>query len=263
MYDFRVANISPPRLIEINRDTQQMSFFVPPRRYDPDIPEIMDRPGNDPALLADDLRHLRIINRFFGGLRAVRRNIASLLDRIDDGKTIDILDLATGSADYPVDLVRRLKRADRDVHVTAVDRNPFMIDVARKRTASFSEITVTEADVLSLPYPDRSFDIVLCSLAIHHLSHRDAVRLLAEMNRLSRVGFIVNDLNRTRLGAWTVWLYSHVATTNPILRYDSYASIMNAFTGDELATMSLEAGIDTFTIKKQAFFRLILVGEHR
>ena len=154
-----------------------------------------------------------------------------------------------------------MKRVGRDVHITAVDKNPFMVDVARQRAAPFPEITVTEADVLSLPYPDRSFDIVLCSLAIHHFSRQDAVRLLVEMNRLCRVGFIVNDLNRTRLGAWTVWLYSHLVTTNPITRYDSYASVMNAFTANELAVMSQEAGIDAFAIKKQPLFRLILVGE--
>ncbi len=238
------------------------SLLVSHRRYHGDDPEVMDRPGNDPKLLADDLRNLRVINRYFGGLRAIRRSISPLIDRIDRRKSIEILDLATGSGDYPVFLVKWIKQQGRDVRITAVDKNPFMVEIARKRAVTCPEITIREMDVLSLSFPDRSFDIVLCSSAIHHFSREDAVYLLAQMNRLSRVGFIVNDLNRSLYGAWIVWLYAHLVTTNPITRHDSYASLLRAFTQNELAAMSREAGIRTFTIMKQPFFRLILVGAH-
>ena len=32
-----------------------MSLFVPPRRFDPDVPEMMDRRGNDAESLRADL----------------------------------------------------------------------------------------------------------------------------------------------------------------------------------------------------------------
>jgi ubiquinone/menaquinone biosynthesis C-methylase UbiE len=222
----------------------------------------MDRPGSDPDLLADDLRNLRIINRCFGGLRVIRRHVFPLIDRIERQKEIEILDLATGSADYPLDLAKLIRRLGRNVHIVAVDNNPFMVATARKRTAAFPGITVRDMDVLSLAYPDRSFDVVLCSSAIHHFSRCDAVHLLREMCRLSRVGFIVNDLDRSRLGAWTAWLYGRLSTTNPITRHDAYASFLRAFTKNELIAMSQEAGIQSFVVTRQAFFRLILVGVH-
>jgi len=243
-----------------SRYCEYVSLLVPDRHYSSDDPEIMDRPGNDPDLLADDLKNLRIINRCFGGLRAIRRNVLPLIDRIDTQREIEVLDLATGSADYPLDLAKWMRRLDRNVHIVAVDNNPFMVETARERTAAFPEITVNDMDVLSLAYPDRSFDVVLCSSAIHHFSRRDAVRLLREMCRLCRIGFIVNDLDRSRLGAWAAWFYGHLSTTNPITRYDSYVSVLRAFTKNELTAMSREAGIDSFIVERQAFFRLILVG---
>ena len=240
-----------------------VNFFVPQRRYDPDDPEIMDRPGNDPRLLAGDLKNLRTINRCFGGLRAVQGSIRPLIDDTDLDSTIEILDLATGSADYPVYLAKWMRRLGRKVRIQAVDKNSFMVETARERTSAFPEIAVSEMDVLRPTYPDRSFDIVLCSSVLHHFSQRDAVRLLSEMNRLSRIGFIVNDLRRSRLGAWAVWLYGHLSTTNPITRHDAYVSILRAFTEGEITAMSREAGVLSFVVKKRPVFRLLLVGVHR
>jgi ubiquinone/menaquinone biosynthesis C-methylase UbiE len=240
-----------------------VSFFVPPRCFDPDDPEMMDRPGNDPGLLAEDLEILRSINRRFGGLRAVRRGIRSMLDGIDRGKTIEILDLATGSADYPVHVAEWMRRLGRKVRIEAVDNNPFMVAVAHERTSAWPEITVRGMDILSPSYPDGSFDIVLCSSALHHFSHQDAVRILREMRRLGRLGFIVNDLERSRFGAWAAWLYGHLSTTNPITRHDAYASMLRGFTKREMIQMSGEAEVGSFAVKRAPFFRLVLVRVHR
>ncbi len=239
-----------------------MNIFIPPRRFNPAVPEMMDRLTDNVTMLRDDLKNLRTINKYFGGLSAVRKNILPLFEKIERQKTIEILDLATGSADHPVALVELAHKLNRTVRVIAVDRNPHMLALSRERTAGYPEIAVEEGDILSPRFPDKSFDIVLCSLAIHHFSGEDAVRILRNMARLSRVGFIVNDLNRSWLGAWTAWLYTHLTTRNPITLYDSYVSVLRAFTPEELAGMAREAGIMNFKITGQPFFRLVLVAEY-
>ncbi|HXG37631.1 MAG TPA: hypothetical protein VNL36_02545 [Bacteroidota bacterium] len=45
-------------------------------------------------------------------------------------------------------------------------------------------------------------------------------------------------------------------------RYDSYLSVLRAFTPEELADLAREAGIRTFTITQRPFFRLILTTRH-
>jgi len=255
----------PPRIVvdgraDNGRHGQTLNFSVPERRYDPRDPEMMDRADADTDLLDGDLRNLRAINKWLGGLRVVRRGVAALMTRTAPEAGIDVLDLATGSADYPVDLAKRMRQSGRSVRVVAVDKNPFMVEIAQKRTAEFPEITVDEMDIRALPFPDGSFDIVLCSSAIHHLSREEALHLLADMNRIARIGFVVNDLDRSRAGAWAAWLYGHLSTSNPITRYDSYLSMLRAFTMDELAAMTHEAGVRSFTISREAFFRLLLVG---
>ncbi len=220
----------------------------------------MDRPDPDQSILIDDLQNLRIINRLFGGLRLTRMYAARLMSGIDHSRTVRILDLATGSADQPISLVHFARSTGRSVNITAVERNPVTFAVARDRTERYSEISVVRGDILNMTWEPRSFDIVLCSLAIHHFSREDGVRILETMRQTARIGLVVNDLNRNRLAAWTAWTYAHLTSTNPMTLNDSYVSVLRAFTPSELALMAQEAGIRNPLIRTHPFFRLVLVG---
>jgi len=239
-----------------------MRFLIPERRFDPDVPEMMDLANVDRTLLEEDLRNLRTINRFLGGLAAVRKHIGVFFDRIPVDREVHILDLASGSADHPVGLVRFARSIGRRVRVTAVDCNPTMIAVARRLTAGFPEIHVREGNILQIQGALWEADIVLCSLALHHFSAQDAVGLLSTMDRLSRVGFIVNDLNRHWIAAWCAWAYAHATSRNPLTLHDTYVSVLRAFTPVELAAMAEQAHVQRFHIFHERMFRLILVGEH-
>ncbi len=221
----------------------------------------MDRPEADPKILEDDLRNLRIINRYFGGLRALRKAVLPMAEKVKSGEKITILDLATGSGDQPVALVRAFRQIGGRLHITAVDRNEVMLETARKHAADMKEIDFERRDLMNLPYGNESFDIVTCSLAIHHFSHDDGVKLLREMNRISRLGFVVNDLSRSYIGAATAWLYTRLATRNPMTRYDSVISVLRAFTKDELTAMAVEAGVGRVKVYTAPLFRLLAVLE--
>lgn len=237
-------------------------MVIPPpiRRFDPNILEMMDRPGINEKLLREDLRNLRVINRFFGGHRAIRKVLKPLLRQFPPGQRLEMLDLATGSADLPVVISRLAKKLGRSVMITAVDRNPVMLRVAREFTSDVAEIQIVEGDILDLQLSDKSFDIVICSLALHHFSREDAVRLLRNMKRLARVAVVVHDLCRSWIGAWTAWLYTHLTTRNPLTLYDSYLSVLRAFTPEELIEMAQEAEMADFVLTKHPFFRMVLVG---
>jgi len=239
-----------------------MRFLIPERRFDPNIPELMDLPDVDVRLLEEDLRNLRIINRFLGGLSAVRKHIRPLFELVPADREIRILDLATGSADQPVALVRFARSLGRRVHVTAMDLNPVMLEISRKMTANFPQIDIRQADILHLEDQNLKADIVLCSLTLHHFATPDAIRILATMHRLGTAGFIVNDLNRHWVAAWSAWAYAHLTTRNPLTLNDTYASVLRAYTPSELRTMAERAGVARFRIHHEPMFRLVLVGEH-
>jgi SAM-dependent methyltransferase len=237
-----------------------MSLLVPPRRFDPLVPEIMDRPGNEEKLLRADLRVLEDINRFLGGYRIPLHYLWKFLDPLQSAKALTILDLATGAADVPRAIATWARAQLVKVEITAVDGNPEILRIARENAADWPEIHVEQQDLLALPYPAASFDVVLCSLALHHFSEADAVAILRSINHIARGGWIINDLRRNRLAIGLSKLMAHTNITNPIARFDAPASCERAFTIAEWRAMATRAGMDHFTISRHRFFRMALAG---
>jgi SAM-dependent methyltransferase len=237
-----------------------MSLLVPPRRFDPAVLEIMDRPGNEEKLLRADLRVLEDINRFLGGYRIPLLYLRKLADSFGSAKTLTILDLATGAADVPRAIATWARSRRVNVAITAVDGNPDILRIARENTTDWPEIRVEQHDLLALPYPAASFDVVLCSLTLHHFSEADTVAILQRIHDIARGGWIINDLRRNRIAIGLSKLMAHTIITNPIARFDAPASCERAFTIAEWDAMATRAGMDHFTIRRHRFFRMALVG---
>lgn len=239
-----------------------MTLLIPPRQYDPAIPELIENPSANVPMLRDELKSIRTINRLFGGYATIRRGVTMLLPAARD-REISVLDLGTGSADLPVYLTRLGRRLGRKIRITAVDNHPLVLEVARMRTKRFPEITVEAGNLLKPNYPNESFDIVTCSLTLHHFAEEDAIRILKSMNALCRIGFIVNDLNRNRIAAWTTKLYTFLTTSNPMTRRDSYLSVLRGFTPEEIHALANDAGLQQVQVETRPFFRFLLVGKHQ
>jgi SAM-dependent methyltransferase len=236
-----------------------MSLFIPPRRFDPHVPEIMDRRGNDAALLRADLRVLENINRFLGGHRIALGYVDELLN-VMPMSHVRILDLATGGADVPRAIAQwaRLKRVR--VEITAVDRNPEILEIARERCAGWPEIRIDQHDLLALPYAATSFDIVTCSLTLHHFSTANVVAILRRIHDIARVGYVINDLRRNRIAVGLSKLMARTIIRNPIARFDAPASCERAFSIAELRAMAMRAGLSNFILHRHRFFRMAMVG---
>lgn len=236
-----------------------MSLLVPPRRFDPAVPEIMDRPGNDADLLRADLSVLERINRFLGGQRIAVGYLDEFLEAVPMS-SFTAVDLATGGADIPRAVVRWARGRGVRVEITAVDGNPEILGIARERCADWPEIHIEQHDLLALPYPTASADFVLCSLTLHHFAEADVVAILRRIHDIARVGYIINDLRRNRIAICLSKLMAHTIITNPIARFDAPASCERAFSIAELRTMAAQAGMGDITIRRHRFFRMALVG---
>jgi ubiquinone/menaquinone biosynthesis C-methylase UbiE len=73
------------------------------------------------------------------------------------------------------------------VRLTGIDFSPGMLEIARARAAELNrEIDLREGDAQALPFPDASFDTVVCTLGLCGFpDHRAAI---AEMHRVLRPG---------------------------------------------------------------------------
>lgn len=234
------------------------TLFVPPRKFDPNEPELMDRPDVNKAWLREELEALEKINRF-GGHQLMLRYVRQFLD--GKAERLSLLDLATGAADIPRAIVSWARKSRTRVEVTAVDGNEEVLRSAREWCRDWPEIRLERHDLLELPYEAASFDIVLCSLALHHFRTEDAVRVLRRMNEIARVGFVLNDLQRNWPAIWTSELLARTLMRSPIVKNDGPQSFRAAFTVPELRSMAEEAGMKNFRIKRhQGIYRMVLSG---
>jgi ubiquinone/menaquinone biosynthesis C-methylase UbiE len=215
--------------------------------------ELLDGPLDDPDALAGNLRDLRRINRLLGGVRASAAAIEALAAHRAE---LTLLDVGTGGADIPLALVGSSERGRR-IDIVGIDSRPEIVAAARSAAAEAS-VTVDRLDIQlgdgrSIPYPDRSFDIAHASLLVHHLEPEAAVEVLAEMARVARLGVIVNDLDRTRLGWLGAWLMGHLLTENRYTRRDAPLSVRRAYRADEVADLLRRAGLVPVSTVRAAF----------
>jgi SAM-dependent methyltransferase len=221
------------------------------RSFDPAEPELMDRPQPVSAELKRDLRNLRQLNRFFGSYRLVRH----FLHRwIKPGSNFRVVDLATGSGDIPRLVVDHARSIGVAVKVDAIDQQSATLEIARRLSADYPEISYVEANVLEWQ-PRDLYDLVLCSLALHHFSEDDAARLLRHARELSRKFVLVSDLRRGYLARVGVYVLTAFIFREPMTRYDARVSAARAFSFSELCDLAKRAGWDNFDHKRFRFAR--------
>lgn len=90
----------------------------------------------------------------------------------------DVLEVAAGTA-------RNLAFYPDDVRLTGLDFSPAMLALARTRAAELGRgIDLREGDAQALPFPDESFDTVVCTLGL--CGFPDERAAIAEMHRVLR-----------------------------------------------------------------------------
>jgi 2-polyprenyl-3-methyl-5-hydroxy-6-metoxy-1,4-benzoquinol methylase len=222
--------------------------------------EWMDAPDAD----ADELRHslgfIRRINWALGYTRATIRHLERFSRSWKRGERIDIIDLATGSADIPRAILRWADRKGFDVHIVGIDRHPVTVRSAEEGPSD-PRLRIVQADVFDLPFAPASFDYALTAMFLHHLDDPEVVAVLRTMGRLARRGVIVADLLRHyRAYAW-VSLFTLLS--NPMVRHDAKASVGQAFVKTEVLRLRDEAGLNSARYHRHFGHRFVLAGETR
>jgi len=209
-----------------------------------DAAELLDGPLDHPDLLAGNLRDLRRINHWLGGAKASGAAVVALAAHRAE---LALLDVGTGGADIPMALLSSGLGRGQRLSIVAIDHRPEIVALARQSVEVAAlpadRLDVRLADGRQLPFPDRSFDVAHASLLLHHLEPDDALELLREMGRVARLGVVINDLERSRVGWLGAWLVGHLLTGNRLTRHDAPLSVRRAYTATEAAGLLRAAGL--------------------
>jgi SAM-dependent methyltransferase len=214
-------------------------------------PERMDDAGVGAGDLWGALRDLDRLSSLLGGWSV---SLAPLLRRLVGRRSAArVLDLGAGSGAMARELCRRARRSGAEVRVVAVDSHPVTCRLARDAVGPDRRVLVVRADATRLPFADGAFDLAHASLVLHHLDEPEAA--LREMRRVSREGFVVSDLERSRLAHGAVWLASRLLARSPLVRADGPMSVRRGFRRSDLERWRGAAGLERLAFRRRPPFR--------
>jgi ubiquinone/menaquinone biosynthesis C-methylase UbiE len=209
------------------------------------VPEWLDTDAGTPEEISASLADLRWFNRNFGGYSTTLALLRSVLRQMDNPPQISYLDVASASADNLAHA--QLQMADVTIKATVLDRS--------SRHLPRSSMNVVCGDALALPFRDASFDVVGCSLFIHHLEPSEIVRFVREGLRVARHAFVINDLVRSRVHYWAASA-GRMLYRSRLTRHDAPASVQRAYTPDELRQILAAAGYTHIDFTRHYFYRM-------
>jgi ubiquinone/menaquinone biosynthesis C-methylase UbiE len=211
----------------------------------------MDDAGVDAHDLAANFGEIEQANRHFGGVRPVVRELLAREART-------ILDVGCGSGDVARGLTRAARERGLAVEVTASDYSDAVLEIARARTRAGEPIRFERADARALPYADGSFDVATCNLALHHFEPPEAVAVLRELRRVSRLTPLVCDLVRSRPAYAAALAFAHLIARNRLTKHDAPLSVRRAYTPAEAVQLAREAGWRSPVARRSPFYRMLV-----
>jgi len=206
-------------------------------------PELMDAPDLAPARAAGALRALARVNRLSGVAGRVWDE-ARALNSGHGGRPIRVLDVACGGGDVVVSLARRASRSGLAFEVHGCDVSPTAIAIARDNSKRAGvRARFFELDALRDEIPD-DYDVVCCSLFLHHLEEHDAVALLVTMAEKARRTVLVQDLRRTAAGYALAFAVLRLISRSDVAHTDGPRSVEGAFSLREARDLARRAGLE-------------------
>ncbi len=222
-----------------------------------DREELMDLPSTSRAEFEEALTDIQWVNRYLRGADTLIDAVDELVSPLQK-REFTVLDMGTGAGDIPIALVQWGQKQGIRFKVTAVDLHPVAVEYARQKTSGFPEIEVIQADALNLPFADGQFDLVVSSMFMHHLNTDEAVRLLQEMARLSRIGFVVNDLERSPLAWLGIRALGAVLRKGRVFRHDAPLSVQRGFQVRDVEELKALCGLPQIAIARKPPYRIVL-----
>jgi 2-polyprenyl-3-methyl-5-hydroxy-6-metoxy-1,4-benzoquinol methylase len=213
--------------------------------------ELMD----DPLLNGNTHRHalaaLRRINWLSRSDRVVWKEILSQAKANPPERPLTILDIAAGGGDLAMRLARLAERDGVSVTIDGCDISPTALGFAAHQAAAAqrNNIRFFQCDALQQPFPQQKYDVVMCSLFLHHLNEADAILLLQRMKAAATRLVLIDDLRRSRPGYWLAWLGCRILTRCHVVHVDGPMSVEGAFTSSEARSVADKAGLPDAIVK--------------
>ncbi|MCX6612968.1 MAG: class I SAM-dependent methyltransferase [Acidobacteria bacterium] len=182
--------------------------------------EMLDSATDQEA--ARNLRDITRINAITGAKREMLRQIRQYFGPKDEFR---FLDVGAASGDLARAISAHFKQS-----------TSFCLDL-QFRNLKLAPHNKIQADAFRLPFPDGAFEIVHCSLFLHHFDSSDTKLLLDEMNRVASKLVLIQDLHRHWISYYFLPVTRLLLGWNRITVEDGMKSVAAGWRRNELESI--------------------------
>ena len=205
--------------------------------------------------LRDALDNIAKINQLLGGNLLTIRGVQKLIRTISKKEKITILDVGCGNGDMLRKLADYGYKKNLNFQLIGIDANNFTINHAKQLSENYSNISFLCLDIFEEAFRELNYDIVLCTLTLHHFKDNQIINLLKIFYSNSKIGIVINDLHRNAIAYRLFQVICFVFKLNEMSRDDGLISILRGFKKKELVNFSNELKLENFHIKWKWAFR--------
>ncbi len=218
-------------------------------------PEIMDDFAMEGEILREALDKIAKINQLLGGNQLTLQGVKKLIENSDKSKAITIVDIGCGNGDMLRKLADFGLENNFNFNLIGIDANDFTINYARKLSDNYKNIHYSCEDIFDKPFEQVKYDIVLCTLTLHHFKDNEIEDLLRIFYQNSSVGIVINDLHRSIISYRLFSLLCFAFGLNQMSKQDGLTSILRGFKKVDLENFSKILNFKNYTIHWKWAFR--------
>ena len=224
-------------------------------KYRTDESETMDDFGMEGEILRDALDKIAKINQLLGGNQLTLRGVQELIRNISKTTTITIVDVGCGNGDMLRNLADYGLKNDLEFQLIGIDANNFTVNHAQQLSRNYPNISYQCDDIFDKNFAKLKYDIVLCTLTLHHFKDNEIIQLLNVFNVNSNIGIVINDLQRSAIAYRLFQALCLVFRLNDMSREDGLISILRGFKKVELIDFSEKLKFSNYKIQWKWAFR--------
>ncbi|MBE7179283.1 MAG: methyltransferase domain-containing protein [Mucilaginibacter polytrichastri] len=205
--------------------------------------------------LRDALDKIALINRWLGGNSITLDGISELVKDWPKEKVISVVDVGCGNGDMCRAVAELGKNKGLHFRILGIDANPYTVNHAEAISTAYPAISYAVVNVFDDDFAALEYDIVLCTLTLHHFTDPEILQLMSLFANKAKVGIVINDLERSAVAYRLFQLVCFAFRLNKLSREDGLISILRGFKKHELVSFSRQLQLKTYQINWRWAFR--------
>tara|TARA_R110000868_G_scaffold15443_10_gene70440 strand:- start:2707 stop:3420 length:714 start_codon:yes stop_codon:yes gene_type:complete len=220
-----------------------------------DKEEMMDDFTMEGEVLREALDKIAKINQLLGGNTLTLLGVKKILSNLVTDKEITIVDVGCGNGDMLRTLAHYGKKNNLNFKLIGVDANNFTINHAINLSVNYPNISFICEDIFGEVFNELKYDIVLCTLTLHHFKNKEIENLMHVFYSNASLGIVINDLHRNSVSYRLFQLLCAVFQLNKMSKSDGLISILRGFKKEDLIGFSNKLNFRNYTIQWKWAFR--------